>query len=94
MAPDNNAQSRPIEITMTDLEAGQERGRHSGYRPSHSQGDDVHAAGTPGGGMAAGGLGGTNAGNGDPDNADLEDAFGSGVHDTAGEEANDNDEIA
>jgi hypothetical protein len=37
--------------------------------------------GTPGGGTASGGLAGTNAGDGDPDNVDLEDAMGSGIHD-------------
>ena len=39
---------------------------------------DRHAAGTPGGGTAAGGLAGTNRGTGDPANADLEGAMGSG----------------
>jgi RNA polymerase-binding transcription factor DksA len=38
---------------------------------------DVHAAGTPGGGSAVGGLAGTNIGEGDPDDGDLEDAMGS-----------------
>ena len=37
---------------------------------------DVHAAGTAGGGTAEGGLAGTNIGEGDPNNADLEDATG------------------
>lgn len=40
-----------------------------------------HAAGTPGGGSAAGGLGGTNVGDGSTDDVYLEDAMGSGVHD-------------
>jgi hypothetical protein len=52
-------------------------------RPLHN---DFHAAGTPGGGTATGGLAGTNVGDGDPDNADLENALGSGIHDSAGEE--------
>ncbi|HUE16777.1 MAG TPA: TraR/DksA C4-type zinc finger protein [Planctomycetaceae bacterium] len=38
---------------------------------------DVHAAGTPGGGSSVGGLAGSNAGHGDPDVADLQDAMGS-----------------
>lgn len=38
---------------------------------------DPHAAGTPGGGTAVGGLAGTNVGHGEPENADLERAFGS-----------------
>lgn len=53
--------------------------------------DDLHAAGTPGGGTAVGGLAGTNIGEGDPANAVLEDAMGSGNYDVAleGEEAED-----
>jgi hypothetical protein len=70
--------TKPKEINMTDLEAD---------KPAAADGDvDVHAAGTPAGGTAAGGLAGTNIGDGSPDNADLEDALGSGIHDTAGEE--------
>jgi RNA polymerase-binding transcription factor DksA len=49
-------------------------------------GGDVHAAGTAGGGTAEGGLAGTNIGEGDPNNADLEGAMGSGNHDVAIEE--------
>jgi hypothetical protein len=37
---------------------------------------DRHAAGTPAGGTAIGGLAGTNVGHGDPDDVDLERAFG------------------
>jgi RNA polymerase-binding transcription factor DksA len=43
--------------------------------------DDVHAAGTAGGGAAIGGLAGTNIGEGDPDDGDLEEAMGSGEFD-------------
>ncbi len=62
--------------------AGSLRGRSRKNRA------DIHAAGTAGGGTAEGGLAGTNLGNGDPDNADLEDAMGSGTHDVtiAGED--------
>jgi RNA polymerase-binding transcription factor DksA len=42
---------------------------------------DIHAAGTPGGGSAVGGLAGSNAGYGDPDVEDLEAAMGSGTFD-------------
>ncbi|MFO0950152.1 MAG: TraR/DksA C4-type zinc finger protein [Isosphaeraceae bacterium] len=42
---------------------------------------DVHAAGTAGGGTAVGGLAGTNIGDGDPDDGDLEGAMGSGEFD-------------
>ena len=46
--------------------------------------DDVHAAGTPGGGTAVGGLAGTNIGGGSPRGAKLEDAMGRGdADDTA-----------
>lgn len=47
---------------------------------------DVHAAGTPGGGTAVGGLAGTTVGSGGPDGADLEEAMGSGAFDVAVEE--------
>jgi hypothetical protein len=43
---------------------------------------DHHAAGTSGGGSSAGGLAGSNEGDGSPDDAELEleEAFGSGIH--------------
>ncbi|MBX9625311.1 MAG: TraR/DksA C4-type zinc finger protein [Gemmataceae bacterium] len=44
---------------------------------------DVHAAGTPGGGTAVGGLAGTTVGRGDPEDARLESAMGSGNFDVA-----------
>jgi len=47
---------------------------------------DAHAAGTAGGGTAVGGLAGTNIGDGDPGNADLERAAGSGEYDVEIEE--------
>lgn len=49
--------------------------------------EDSHAAGTPGGGAASGGLAGTNSGHGDPDDADLDGALGSGILDNDGEDA-------
>lgn len=55
-----------------------------GSEPVHFAGadrDDVHAAGTPGGGSAVGGLAGTNTGTGDPIDADLTNAMGSGNFD-------------
>ncbi|WP_422932097.1 TraR/DksA family transcriptional regulator [Singulisphaera sp. PoT] len=45
--------------------------------------EDIHAAGTAGGGTAIGGLAGTNIGDGDPDDGDLEEAMGSGNFDQA-----------
>jgi hypothetical protein len=44
---------------------------------------DTHAAGTPGGGSAVGGLAGTNIGRGDPRGANLENAMGSSNFDVA-----------
>lgn len=44
---------------------------------------DIHAAGTAGGGTAVGGLAGTNLGEGDPDDGNLEEALGSGNYDVA-----------
>lgn len=44
-------------------------------------GSDPHAAGTPGGGTAIGGLAGTNVGAGEPDDSDLEGAMGGGAFD-------------
>jgi RNA polymerase-binding transcription factor DksA len=54
----------------------------SGVVPPQTDADeDVHAVGTPGGGTAVGGLAGTNIGDGDPYNADLEEAMGSSEFD-------------
>jgi hypothetical protein len=76
----DHAGVHPLEIPMTDLNWSADG---EVPRPSHH---DLHATGTPGGGTATGGLAGTNVGDGDPDNADLENALGSGIHDSAGEE--------
>jgi hypothetical protein len=46
--------------------------------PAGSSAGDRHAAGSPMGGSAAGGLGGTNVGHGDPDNANIDAAGGGG----------------
>jgi RNA polymerase-binding transcription factor DksA len=56
-------------------------------------GTDIHAVGTPGGGTAVGGLAGTNIGEGDPDEANLEEAVASGNFDVA-IEGDDNPAIA
>jgi hypothetical protein len=55
--------------------------------------DDLHAAGTPGGGTGIGGLAGTNLNGGEPDDHRLEDAMGSGNFDRTDEadEAEPND---
>jgi DnaK suppressor protein len=80
----NTDNVRPTEIRMTDLEA-----EHPVAAIS-----DSHAAGTPGGGTASGGLAGSNAGDGSPDNVDLENAMGSGVFDDAREEEGEVEERA
>ncbi len=72
-------EERPLEITLTDLRAGRAR------RPERG----TDAAGTPGGGTAAGGLAGTNIDDGSPENCDLDDALGSGLYDTEGEDDED-----
>jgi len=66
--------------------------RLAGQRPDELRpgqnsgvGSDPGAAGTPGGGLAAGGLGGTNAPDGLPDEC-LERAMACGVEDRAGDE--------
>lgn len=50
---------------------------------------DVHAAETPGGGSASGGLAGTNIGRGDPDVAELAEEGGSSDHDVEREREDD-----
>jgi hypothetical protein len=52
-----------------------------GGGPPGSPLGDRHAAGEPAGGTEIGGLGGTNIGEGSPDNADLERPMGSGLAD-------------
>jgi hypothetical protein len=70
----------PVEIPMTDLGwAADAEQRDQPERPDH-------AAGTPGGGSASGGLAGSNVGHGDPDDADLVDALGSSERDMDGDE--------
>ncbi|HEV3300984.1 MAG TPA: TraR/DksA C4-type zinc finger protein [Planctomycetaceae bacterium] len=50
----------------------------------HEQSVDIHAAGTPGGGTAVGGLAGSNTGYGDPEIEELEEAMASGLFDREG----------
>ncbi len=52
-----------------------------GGGPPGSPLGDRHAAGTPAGGTEIGGLGGTNIGEGSPDDVDLERPMGTGVAD-------------
>src|SRR5262245_62222388 len=71
--------AQPREILMTDLEPVE----NPEERASQA---DIHAAGTPGGGTALGGLGGTVIGDGAPEDVDLEDDLGTGIHDQPGDE--------
>lgn len=66
-----------------DRVVGRDLGRSEG---------DTHAAGTPGGGTAVGGLAGTNVGGGNPSNANLEQAMGSGNFDAAAPANDEEDE--
>jgi RNA polymerase-binding transcription factor DksA len=66
------------ELPLTDLSEDET------FEPS-----DIHAAGTPGGGSAVGGLAGVNTGGGDPEDADLENAMGSSAYDVGLEEDDD-----
>jgi hypothetical protein len=80
---DAGREERPVEIPMTDLGWSEEENDRDGEAAATR---DIHAAGTPGGGSASGGLAGTNVGDGSPDGVDLEDALGSGVLDNEGED--------
>ena len=54
--------------------------------------DDITAAGTPGGGLAAGGMGGTNAGDGSIEDVDeLDGALGNGARDHNGDNQEDDE---
>lgn len=68
----NEFRGRDLDAPFTDLETDRDR------RRSRS---DQHAAGTPGGGGAHGGLAGSNDGNGDPNISELEDEMASGSSD-------------
>ena len=57
----------------------------SDERSSGDRLSDSHAAGTPGGGDALGGLAGSNVGRGDPQVADIEDAMGDGAYEAEGD---------
>jgi hypothetical protein len=76
---------RPVEINFTDL-GEPDANLGTGQEERALDRPDIYAAGTPGGGSASGGLAGTNAGDGAPENADLEDAMGNGIDDRSGEE--------
>jgi hypothetical protein len=64
--------------------AGQRRDELAPGQNSGSRSRDRQAIGTPGGGSASGGLGGSNAAGGEPDER-LEDAMASGIYDNSGD---------
>jgi hypothetical protein len=64
--------------------AGQRRDELAPGEDSGARSRDYGAIGTPGGGLASGGLAGTNAPDGAPDE-NLEDAMASGIHDHSGD---------
>lgn len=78
--------------TNPSTEARFDHNRRAGVRddellPDQSNNDagDISAQGTPGGGMASGGLAGSNAGDGSPENGDLENAMSYGIMDHTGD---------
>jgi hypothetical protein len=75
------------EVPSGATPAAHDRPRKRGRGPAGSGGGSVHAAGTPAGGTAYGGLAGTNVGDGAPDDVELDEldeAMGAGIHDDAG----------
>lgn len=86
LAPEGDmGESRGLDrdATFADLEV------ERAFSRSHS---DQHAAGTPGGGGAHGGLAGSNDGHGEPNVAELEDEMGSGFSDIGDARDDDRDE--
>jgi hypothetical protein len=73
------------EPTKPPRRAGQRRDELVPGEDSGEAARDVGAAGTPGGGAAAGGMGGTNAPDRESDGAELQKAMASGRHDHSGD---------
>jgi hypothetical protein len=73
-----NAKPRSFEQKGDAIPPGATKKASDAQLPRNAASDlgDPHAAGTPGGGTEVGGLAGTNVGDGAPENADLERAFG------------------
>jgi len=72
---------------MSRRRAGQLADELSPRQTNARESEDRFAAGTPGGGLSAGGLGGSNAGHGDP-TPELQNAFGSGTADDLNDNEN------
>jgi hypothetical protein len=75
-------QDDPSHISEGTTTHASDRDERPDGKPPHTPLGDRHAAGTPGGGSAVGGLAGTNIDEGSPQNDDLEKHEGSGVEDT------------
>src|SRR5207248_3871468 len=74
-------QGDPGRISEGTTTHASDRDERPDGKPRHTPMGDRHAAGTPGGGSAVGGLAGTNIDEGSPQNDDLEKHEGSGVED-------------
>jgi hypothetical protein len=80
--------------------AAESPSRRAGLRPDEllpgetmdDTGDDKNMSGTPGGGMAAGGMGGTNCGDGSIEDVAITGALGSSDADTSGDNIDEGDE--
>jgi RNA polymerase-binding transcription factor DksA len=80
----------PDDTLAPEGEMGERRKRRPDHEPqfdpsladaTSERAEDSHAAGTAGGGTSVGGLAGSNAGHGDPNIADIQEATGSGDFD-------------
>jgi hypothetical protein len=86
----NKKQQKPTSVPVpnardsgTTQQASDRTSRPGG--PEHTELDDRYAAGTPGGGSEFGGLAGSNEGDGSPEEANLEEVMGSGIHEPEAE---------
>jgi hypothetical protein len=73
------------ELSRPPRRAGQRRDELAPGENGGTRGQDRGAAGTPGGGMAAGGLAGTNSAYAVPDGNELEEAMSAGIFDHSGD---------
>jgi RNA polymerase-binding transcription factor DksA len=90
---DKGRPRRPEDTLAPEGEMKEDRTRSldelESQRPSVRR-DDVHAAGTAGGGTAVGGLAGSNEGDGDPTISEIDEATGSGNFDIEDDRPDDN----
>jgi DnaK suppressor protein len=85
--------ARPVNLNDGRVQPGPQTLNPHDDRPAPKGGDhaDSFAAGTAGGGTAIGGLAGTNIGDGDPENVDLESPLGTGRSDVEIESVEENE---